>query len=236
MTAPAEDTAWRDHARYAALAGLPLTCLAWEFLRRNPDYRRDYAWFMETWQALERDYGRPPQRDFHRWRQDPRAWRAGAAGEDLLIECWMAERWGLARFPLDPTLASHRLEAAPAWHELAVSLQGDGDEDAAAEYRPLLRFDLRAPLEKQMDEARRILMARQRQLRRAARLEPAGAQAGDVLVAYLRLLDAEAGGVSADAAVAALGADHVLPEAAPDDLLARARALRDGDYRFLVMT
>jgi hypothetical protein len=34
---------WRNPADYADLAGLDLAGLAWEFLRRNPDYRRGHA-------------------------------------------------------------------------------------------------------------------------------------------------------------------------------------------------
>lgn len=47
---------------------------AWEFLRRNPDYRRDYAACIAIWRALEADYGVPPNRDFSKWKHDPRAY------------------------------------------------------------------------------------------------------------------------------------------------------------------
>lgn len=34
--------AWRSDARYQALSGSSATDLAWEFLRRNPDYRTEF--------------------------------------------------------------------------------------------------------------------------------------------------------------------------------------------------
>lgn len=33
---------WRSAADYEYVSGLTLAGLAWEFLRRNPDYRRDF--------------------------------------------------------------------------------------------------------------------------------------------------------------------------------------------------
>ena len=45
---------------YAPCAGLTRDQWAWEFLRRNPDYQRDYRAFIAIWRALEADYGAPP--------------------------------------------------------------------------------------------------------------------------------------------------------------------------------
>jgi len=36
------DEAWRSDERYRALSGCSATDLAWEFLRRNPDYRSQF--------------------------------------------------------------------------------------------------------------------------------------------------------------------------------------------------
>ena len=46
---------------------------AWEFLRRNPEYRRDYTAFLRCWRALERDYSVIHNRDYQQWKIDPRA-------------------------------------------------------------------------------------------------------------------------------------------------------------------
>jgi hypothetical protein len=39
---------WRSDERYEALKGCSATDLAWEFLRRNPDYRADFAKALES--------------------------------------------------------------------------------------------------------------------------------------------------------------------------------------------
>ena len=59
---------------YAYCATLTRDQWAWEFLRRNPAYRTDYQQFITIWQTLEADYGAPPNRDFQRWKRDPRAY------------------------------------------------------------------------------------------------------------------------------------------------------------------
>jgi hypothetical protein len=102
---------------YARCVGLTRDQWAWEFLRRNPDYRRNYQAFIAIWRALEADYGAPPSRDFSKWKQDPRAYGplpgdaelAAPAGElckvdddRVLLECWMGAKWGFYKFPLDP--------------------------------------------------------------------------------------------------------------------------------------
>ena len=57
---------WRKAQDYSFCESLTREQWAWEFLRRNPEYRQDYAWFISTWQALEQEYGKPPNRDFSR--------------------------------------------------------------------------------------------------------------------------------------------------------------------------
>ena len=101
---------------YAHCNTLPRDQWAWEFLRRNPDYRADYQRFIAIWRTLEAEYGAPPKRDFQRWKQDPRAYGplpgdaelAAPSGElcvvddRVLLECWMGAKWGFYKFPLDP--------------------------------------------------------------------------------------------------------------------------------------
>jgi hypothetical protein len=42
------DGEWRSVGRYAGLGALPPADLAWEFLRRNPDYQNDYRSWNEV--------------------------------------------------------------------------------------------------------------------------------------------------------------------------------------------
>jgi hypothetical protein len=114
---------------YAHCATLTRDQWAWEFLRRNPDYQRDYRAFIAIWRALEADYGAPPNRDFSKWKRDPRAYgplpgdaELAAPGGELctvdddrvLLECWMGAKWGFHKFPLDPRLSpGSRLRPRP---------------------------------------------------------------------------------------------------------------------------
>ncbi len=89
---------WHNAEDYTYTAHLNRAQWAWEFLRRHPGYRADWQWFWQTWRALEADYGAPPQRDFARWKRDPRAFRqeSGTAGGCVVV----ARRWGVL-----PTIA-----------------------------------------------------------------------------------------------------------------------------------
>jgi hypothetical protein len=149
---------------------------AWEFLRRNPEYRTDYQEFIVTWQALEAEYGTPPGRDFFRWKQDPRASRpawdpslsTGAAcvtdDEDRqLIECWMGTKWGFYQFPPDPSLTALELTTPINWRPPpAFDLRSEDDSPS----RRRLSFDLALPLSAQLEAAKHWLLGQQIKLRR----------------------------------------------------------------------
>jgi len=87
---------WQNATYYHFTESLGTDEWAWQFLRRNPDYRADWHWFHTNWAALEADYGRSPQRDFQQWKKDPRAYREAlneqGETELLLIECWMGQK------------------------------------------------------------------------------------------------------------------------------------------------
>jgi len=108
---------WRRAQDYQFTEKLEPRLWAWQFLRRNPEYIKDWHWFDKTWQALEAEYGSPPNRDYHRWKQDPRAYRlereidqtkvcatnnSSTSDNLLLIECWMGSKWGFYKFPINP--------------------------------------------------------------------------------------------------------------------------------------
>ncbi|KAB2314114.1 hypothetical protein F8A87_02505 [Betaproteobacteria bacterium SCN2] len=160
----------------SSLEHLDLGQWAWEFLRRNPAYLADYREFIALWQALETDYGAPPHRDFHRWKNDPRATRpawdpalsTGAAcvadEEDRqLIECWMGSKWGFYQFPQDPALPAWQLESPLNWRP-PPGLRFDRPALSASEIR--LTFDLALPLPAQLEAARTWLLSSQAALKR----------------------------------------------------------------------
>jgi hypothetical protein len=205
---------WRCVEDYAFTDGLSRDLWAWEFLRRNPGYRRDWQAFWATWQALEADYGSPPNRDFQRWKKDPRAYAAdtacidedelgvGCAGEEgrVLIECWMGAKWGFYKFPLDPARDRPKVPEELLWREVEagpIVVNSDdsaylGDDPA----RTALGFDLSLPLKPQLDEARQHLLAAQRRLRRVGNLPLRVSEGKDWWMRCLRLLDAETAGAS----------------------------------------
>ena len=191
-----------DADAYAYCATLTRNQWAWEFLRRNPDYQRDYAAFIAIWHTLEAAYGAPPNRDFSRWKQDPRAYGplpgdtelAAPAGElctvddeRVLLECWMGAKWGFHKFPLDPTIT------APAPDELSWRPPPQSASPIDEAYRPDLSFDLSLPLPPQLEAARFRLVSRAAELRRQGHAAPKTvANQRARWTAMLRLLDGEA--------------------------------------------
>jgi hypothetical protein len=209
---------------YAHCAALTRDQWAWEFLRRNPDYRRDYQAFITIWRALEADYGAPPHRDFSRWKQDPRAYgplpgdaELEAPGGELctvdddrvLLECWMGAKWGFYKFPLDPE------RIAPGPDELSWRPPPQADASVEAPYRVDLTFDLSLPLPPQLEAAKFRLVSRAAELRRQGLAAPKTvANQRTRWTTMLRLLD-----------------DDAAPDADTTDLLDEARTLVADGYR-----
>ena len=171
--------------RYDYCASLTRDQWAWEFLRRNPAYRADYQQFIAIWRALEAEYGAPPNRDFQRWKQDPRAYGPlpGASDSDLskatsdlcigedervLLECWMGAKWGFHKFPLDPDRAHPPAPDELSWRALPAQAARDIGEP----YRLDIAFDLSLPLPPQLDAARFRLVSKVAELRRAGHVAP----------------------------------------------------------------
>jgi hypothetical protein len=211
----------------------------WEFLRRNPAYQHEWRRFDEVWQALEAAYGRPPQRDFCAWKNDPRAWVHAAEcpegdcrvdQDKVLIECAFGARWGFYKFPPDPADDDPVGDGRLVWRELEESIpllmQGDAEwlgEDPA---RVALGFDLGLPLRHQLERAKRTLQVLQRQRQRSGEVQALSLRTQRAaLTTMLRLLDGEAAGAGEED-MQAFCSDW-------RDLLAQAHRLRDDGYRRL---
>lgn len=203
---------------------------AWEFLRRNPDYQADYRRFIGVWHALEADYGTPPNRDFQRWKQDPRAYgplpgdaELGASsgelctGEDdrVLLECWMGAKWGFYKFPLDP-----QRTAPPGPDELAWRPPpAPAPRPAGDAYRLDIPFDLALPLPPQLEATRFRLVSRAAELRRKGLSAPMTVANQRVRwTTMLRLLD---------------GAEAL--DATTDERINEARSIVAGGYREILL-
>ena len=128
---------WRNAGDYAFTDILNAGQWAWEFLRRNVEYQRDWQWFIATWRSLEARYGKAPSRDFQRWKKDPDAYKIvdDASGEcrvdqdKVLIECWMGAKWGFYKFPLDPDTDQPVIGEQLSWREQPVSARQVGRAD-----------------------------------------------------------------------------------------------------------
>ncbi|MDT3708372.1 MAG: DUF6499 domain-containing protein [Thiobacillus sp.] len=195
-----------DADAYACCAVLTRDQWVWEFLRRNRDYQADYRRFITLWQALETDYGTPPNRDFQRWKQDPRAYGPlpGEAelaapsgdlclGEDdrVLLECWIGAKWGFYKFPLDPQRGTPPGPDELSWRPPPVP----GPRGADDAYRLDIPFDLSLPLPPQLEAARFRLASRAAELRRQGVAAPMTVENQRARwTRMLRLLDAEAAG------------------------------------------
>lgn len=229
---------WRNPQDYDFTRQLNREQWAWEFLRRNPQYQSDYRAFIANWRALEADYGKAPNRDFARWKEDPRAYvtvAADAGGTDcriredrVLIECALGAQWGFYKFPLDPATD----KAVPGdnllWRDIEWQAQPLNADDVMGlgqlPEQLALGFDLAMPLKPQLEAAKRYLLATQQWYRRdQGHVMKSVAACRDRWTLCLRLLDAEASGV-----------ERPEPgELQPGLDAAAYRALRDEAYRLM---
>lgn len=200
---------------------------AWAFLRRNPDYQADYRRFITLWHALEADYGTPPNRDFSRWKLDPRAYgplpgdnvpnhvngeRCVGENDRILLECWMGAKWGFYKFPLDPLRIDSPGPDELAWRPPpAPAVCSDPD------YRQDISFNLSLPLPPQLEAAKFRLVSRATELRRRGLTAPKTVvNQRKRWAQMLGLLDAMAAGIS--------GAEL------DTELLREAQAMVQADY------
>jgi len=234
---------WRTDADYAFCEHLDLDGWAWQFLRREPAYRADYAEFIGVWRQLEAAYGAPPKRDFFKWKQDPRAWRseaeiAGCGSEvcpgendQVLIECWMGAKWGFRKFLLDPAIP---MPEELSWREFAIEVEvAELRNSSTCALRPdklALSFDLSLPLPAQLEAAKRQLIAARQLYARTAGPPPRNAREGAAIWRrWLRLLDA----LEAGETLHNIGPELELDQ--PEREAAAAINMRGGGYRRLLM-
>jgi hypothetical protein len=246
---------WQSPDDYQFTNTLSREQWAWEFLRRNPDYRREWKTFWETWQALEADYGKAPNRDFQRWKLDPRAYVLEGEDEDcvgsdsckvdgnkILIECHLGARWGFYKFPLDPATDMPVIGKDLLWRDVEREVvqieQGDDDWLGGKQSKIALGFDLALPLKEQLEVAKRYLIAMQHWMRREEGITMQTiASLRERLTLCLRLLD----GLEQSAERGVLSI-VLFPNSKSDEaermliiLESQAVALMHGEYRNLLL-
>lgn len=180
---------------------------AWEFLRRNPEYQRDYTAFMHRWRALEADYGKSEDRDVERWQSDLRSlaneWATeltlleefpdgedeNASQETVQIENWISNKWGFSSFPLDPKIHSPKTPDELTWSEQKINLDDIRFDAQTSDPIAQVNFDLRYSLTDQLDAAHKDLITLTGQLQRLGKVKLVAADHFPQWLEQLKLLD-----------------------------------------------
>ena len=183
---------------------------AWEFLRRNPDYKKDYA-----------------------------DWNAERANDEESVHSPITEKWALLIGPRDPNVqgtptTEHFFDVPGLAGRVAVASRELGRSMTST------NFDLSAPLEPQIKAAEKFLRERQEWLVESegltARVKSTKYKMPD-LVKYLKILDLITIGATNDdiAAICWPFASNSHPEFSGRQRAAKAKQvatyIRDGGYR-----
>ena len=180
---------------------------AWEFLRRNPEYQRDYKIFIHRWRSLGEDYGKSPDRDIQSWQNDLRSlaneWDAemtpiegfpdieehNSSQETIQIESWMVAKWGFSSFPLNPEIYSPNIPDGLDWQEQKIEL--DDIRFDAQDTDPIaqVNFDLRYSLKDQLEAAHKDLITLTGQLKRLGKVKLIASDHHQEWLQQLKLLD-----------------------------------------------
>lgn len=181
---------WTDPSNYAHLARSSLTRLAWEFLRRNPDYRANWSLYLSLAAQLQ---------------GGPEAMVPDPQGSSALVPLVVlhGRRWRLDHI-VDPCAVSAKFASSGARVELPmagplVPLTAENPHGMQQHTRWLIvRLDLALPLN--VIEAAALGAIRGERRRRIARgvVHPITSRAQSIrrYIEYLRILDAEAAGAS----------------------------------------
>ncbi|MES9854502.1 MAG: DUF6499 domain-containing protein [Candidatus Thiodiazotropha sp. L084R] len=233
---------WRNPDHYIFTRQLSSEQWAWEFLRRNPEYQKEWQHFIATWRDLEDCYGKPSQRDVQAWQRDQRAWVSAQTclesdcridGDKVLIECALGARWGFYKFPPDPSdndpIGSDHL----VWREVNWTpsiVEYDQEVEDRTDQATML-FDLSMPLQPQIDHAKRRLQIEQRnRIKSGDVLAPTVHKRNHQLTLYLRLLD----GLSSKTELNEIAKLLKVDPAQESQIEGEALKLRDYNYRQLL--
>jgi len=92
--------------------------------------------------------------------------------EQVLIECWMGAKWGLAKFPIDLEVGRPTPGLELDWRAQSVEVAQPlpGEVVSQSPEKMALVFDLDLPLAPQLDQARIRLIGRQCAMEKMGRL------------------------------------------------------------------
>lgn len=236
VEAPALD--WRTGRGYPPLTA-SASEFAWQFLRRNPEYRADWQRYADELRARAKESAELA--DFARWRLDESSDEYAVGSVRLRRGAWQtplesqyANKWALTTF-IDPARGTLP-DGAGSWKLAAGAVSFlrwsfDADQQQAMSLEQpsqlIVRMDVRVPPTRLLDTLERLIDKVRKELRIEA---PDSRSRPREWIAYLRLLDADEAGASTVDICDALWPKLAGSRQRLDKARAAARALRDAGY------
>ena len=186
---------WADRADYVFTESLDQKCWAWEFLRRNPDYRKEFA----NTKTLNSPIFVPPKHDDETEQEwGNRVIAAGGEPEKLARTVFGARRWRMKSPMQDPKSndCPRFLEPYPKkleWDDVGKYFEEPGPH-APIMQRPdkaTVVFDLQRRLPAQIRDAKLQLSSMKKKIPKKSKTNIQKFE----WQRYLRILDAKAAGV-----------------------------------------
>jgi len=217
---------WRNPEHYAYVAKLENTSLAWEFLRRNPEYRADVGSWLPQWLALDKVGCEKLE-----------LWEPVEAKMERLCEKW--KLWpvfglGIPNSRRPPNFKNLQVPLGPDIVGWSINGEIEDYSSSLGDYGPAvtLRIHLNQPVSEQLKATKKIIES----VAEAYGVKPPRLCHKDVrrqdrkYPLYLQILDARLEGASlAVIAKALYGPDREAYEAARDDTRT-AVGLAQGGY------
>lgn len=223
-TAPLLD--WRDTESYRFVGQLDNTRLAWEFLRRCPEYRADFSGWYEQWCGLVE----AGQADNHQ------NWRPIRNSMEALCEKW--ELWpttglGVPTSKLPPAFKGEPGARSPMLISICFDDEVCDYSHMVTPYSPsmTIRIHLDHPIESQLKAAKRMLQSTAETHGISIPRRPGADKRRSKInyPRYIQLLDALLSGVTqAEMAKALYGAGKAEYDKAGDHLVAAKQLAREG--------
>jgi hypothetical protein len=209
---------WRNGAEYRFPPDFPAYRWAWEFLRRNPEYRNDWATALVRFLASPEDFGldTPDPAAFDGgWNPDPKH-------PNFYLGFAEKEKWGVGDL-VNPEIDDPYFLAFPAQYGHLYFFHGSGPTTPKGAQFPWAFFDLHRSLRRQLNAVGRALATVQKR----QGIKPRGIKPHrDLWPHYLRLLDADLDGRTPKQIADALQEEiYVLDEKKVWDQLQAARRM-----------
>ncbi|HVI88505.1 MAG TPA: hypothetical protein VM659_09390 [Dongiaceae bacterium] len=195
MFNPAPKLAWLEAECYAPYGAADGHTLSWEFLRRSPDYRGDYAiWEMAWIEAKSYAKGQP---------EYPRKWDTAYQATDHICEKWFLNRVHGPRDPLSfmaPVFEDRPIPRAPEVGEIWIDGRHFqfGFDELRHHSAVAVRIYFDRSVEEQFNELRAMLLRYEDQWNFKFPTDDAGdiRRRAAKYPIYLRILDAKAEGAT----------------------------------------